>query len=336
MDKKEINEIMALWGETPLKVKEKRGVYRVTTTQGERCLKEVTGKVDRIIFMIDAMDYVKQQGFKRFADCLPALDGNMVVKHNSSSYLVQEWLEGKEPDYRNGYAIARAAETIAMFHRAGRGFFPKPSCKAKNKLGRWPKKLAKKADQLEHYLCMAESSSHPSRFEKILIKYGNWLRYHARESLIKLKNSKYQELVAAAREGGSLVHGDTAVRNFVMINGVVYLIDFDSIAIDIPVTDLWRLLRRTLRRQQWDIHLVEKILDSYRRCFSLNRREKEVLLAFLEFPEKPWRIAKEYYEKRLEKGWSEEDLVEKLSDFLNQHQEIDEFLEDFRRSIEQC
>lgn len=334
MDTKEINGIMALWGESPLKVKEKRGVYRVTTTRGERCLKEVTGKVDRILFMIDAMDYVKQQGFDRFANCLPALDGNMVVQYNSSSYLVQEWLDGQEPDYRNGYAIARAAETIAMFHRAGRGFFPKPFCKVKNKLGKWPKKLTKKAEQLELYLSMAKSSSHPGEFEKILVKYDNWLINHARESLIKLKDSKYRELVAAAREGGSLVHGDTAVRNFVMINGTVYLIDFDSIAIDIPVTDLWRLLRRTLRREQWDVQLVEKILNSYRRCFPLNRREKEVLLAFLEFPEKPWRIAKEYYEKRLEKGWSEKDLVEKLSDFLNQHQQIDRFLKDFRRSIE--
>lgn len=331
MDSKEITTILSKWGEIPQKISMKRDVYKIKTDKGKRCFKKFNSNIDRLLFMVDAMNYVEQNGFNLLPRCIPSLDGKFVVEENGIYYLVQEWLDGKEPDYRNDDEIALAAESIAMFHKASKGFTPNAGYKAKNKLGKWPRKLEKKAADLEFYLNLAKDASKPTEFEQELMKYGGWLVNHARESIKKLHTSKYGELVAEASNEYTLVHGDTATRNCLVHKGKVYLIDFDSLAIDITVADLWRLLRRTMRREQWEIKLVDKVLTSYNKQKPLETEELEVLGAFLQFPEKPWRTAKEYYERRNSDDWNESKVTKKMINFLKQHKEIDKFYAQFEK-----
>jgi CotS family spore coat protein len=333
MNIREISCLMGLWGENFIEARTMRDVYQVTTDQGIRCLKEVTGHVDRVLFMTEALNYVYGHGFTRFARCLHSVQGNMVEEHQGRFFIVQEWLEGREPDYRNSAHMILAAETIALFHRAGTGFVPATS-KVKNKLGKWPQKLEKKYQELKVFLDAAQGTESPSSFEKVLLRYGKWLHKRGRESIKRIKKSKYRKLVNEAVHKGALVHGDTAARNFILKDNIIYLIDFDSMAIDINIADLWRLLRRVLRRDQWDINLANNMLEAYCRYLPLKAENREVLLAFLYFPEKPWRIIKEYYTKKDGAGWNESSLTERLQEYCHRQEKIDRFLRDFQKTLE--
>ncbi|ATW27011.1 CotS family spore coat protein [Candidatus Formimonas warabiya] len=333
MDRDKMISILQWWEETPQEIKAVGDVYQVDTGRGKICLKEVTGSMDRVLMMMDAMNYVKSRGFSLMAPCIPARDGRMVVPDHQTYYFVQEWMEGREPDYRNAGDMSLAAEAVAQFHRASIGFTPGKGYQAKNKLGKWPQKLKEKTDDLKKFLHLARSVPQPKELEREFREHGDWLLDQAAESTDRLAQSRYQDLVEEARDWGTLVHGDTAARNFVLFQEKIYLIDFDAIAIDIHVTDLWRLLRRTLWRNHWDMSLTARVLKAYGKFVPLESKHMEVLLAFLQFPEIPWRIVKEYYEKKHEHFWNEPYLTEKFAYYVHQYREIERFLKAFAAMI---
>ncbi|MGI6685099.1 MAG: CotS family spore coat protein [Bacillota bacterium] len=329
MDTSEIILILHQWGEIPQEIKMVRGIYRIKTAQGIRCLKKGKKNMNRLLFMIDGIKYVEGRGFSDLAHLLPAQNGKMAVVHQGSYYYLQEWLEGRELDYTNREDMSLAAEALGRFHRASIGFIPRQGYEAKNKLGKWPKKLKAKSEDLRKYLNLANDKDNSSHFDEILREFGSWLLYHAEESIERLNQSHYQDLVDEAKDWGGLVHGDTAARNFIRIGNKVCMIDFDAIALDVFVTDLWRLLRRTLSRGQWEIALADEILGAYNRYVPVEQRHREVLGAFVQFPEIPWRIIKEYYERENKTACQELALTERLKNYLGKHREIDSFIKNF-------
>jgi len=329
MDTSDIIRILAHWGETPQEIKIVRDVYRIKTFNGLRCLKEGRKNMHRVQFMMDGMNYVKGRGFTDMAYCIPAKDGSMFIPYKNSYFFLQEWLEGDELNYLNRDDMLLAAETIGRFHRASIGFTPKQGYEAKNKLGKWPKKLKEKRLDLKRYINIANEKDEPGNFDRKVILFSDWLLGHSLESIEKLNDSCYRDLVDEARDWGSLVHGDTAARNFIRLKNRMCLIDFDAIALDVNVTDLWRLLRRTLSRVRWELSLAEQILSAYNKYVPMDSRHKGVLGAFLQFPEIPWRIIREYYEWDDKTVHHELYLTERLENYLDQHREIDSFIKEF-------
>jgi len=329
MDTGDIRLILTKWGEIPREIKMVRDVFWIKTAQGVRCLKKVNKSINRIMFMLDGIKYAESRGFSDFPRYLPAKDGEMVVSHRGAHYYLQEWVEGRELDYQDREDMKLAAETLGRFHRASIGFVPSQDYPAKDKLGKWPKKLKGKTEDLRRYIDSAEDSDNSPGFLQVVAQYGDWLLYHAEKSLERLMQSQYQDLVNEARDWGGLVHGDTAARNFLRSGNKVYLIDFDAIALDVFVTDLWRLLRRTLSRTGWETALAEEILCKYNRFVPVEARHREVLGAFLQFPEIPWRIMREYFERPDKTIRYELFLTERLENYLAQHREIERFLKKF-------
>lgn len=288
--------------------------------------------MNRIQFMMDGMNYVKNRGFADMASCFPAKDGRMIIPYKKSYFFLQDWLEGDELNYLRREDMILAAEAIGGFHRASIGFTPQYGYEPKNKLGKWPKKLKDKRLDLKRYINIANEKDEPESFERKVILFSDWLISHAEKSIEKIDNSHYPDLVDEAKDWGSLVHGDTAARNFIRLKNRVCLIDFDSIALDVNVTDLWRLLRRTLSKVGWELSLAEEIIGAYHKYVPVEPRHREVLAAFLQFPEIPWRIIREYYELEDKTLHHELYLTEKLENYLNRHREIDSLIKDFNLS----
>ncbi|MCR6545317.1 CotS family spore coat protein [Dehalobacterium formicoaceticum] len=329
MDHHDIKCILSNWGESPLEMSQVRGVYRIKTGQGMRCLKEGRKSLQRAQFMMEGMAFVQKRGFAQLANCVPTPEGSLVVPYQGSYYYLQEWVEGRELDYLNREDLLGAAKTLGCFHRASIGFTPQKGYEAKNKLGKWPKKLQDKSKDLERYLNVARTKANPDGFDRKVMLFGEWMLNHARVSVKNLADSHYADLVDEARDWGSLAHGDAAARNFIRQGRELVLIDFDAIAMDVNITDLWRLMRRALSRNNWEMELATEIMDSYDQFVPLESRHKEVLGAFLQFPEIPWRLLREYYEKENRTPQHDLYLTERLENCLDQHRAIDKFLKNF-------
>ncbi|MHB8170548.1 MAG: CotS family spore coat protein [Thermincolia bacterium] len=332
-EKRKLKDILVHWELVPVKVKGVRDIYQVKTAVGVRALKHIKEKEEKIGFIATALQHVADQGFTKMAGLVPTRDGMPYLVRDGEYWVVNPWVEGYEPKYVKGEEMARAASTLAEFHKATVGYYPPEGIKPKNKLGKWIKKLESKAADLNHYRRMVDGKAELNPFDKEFLAKAEWLCQKTQESIEALKKSAYLRLCNQynPRKGYPLCHGDTAARNFVMTkDGVAHLIDFDSLAVDLRVVDLWRLLRRTLRKAKWEAALAMQMIDSYNRVYPLSKDEYKVLYALFLFPEKPWRVAKEYYEKEGTKGgWNARRLTEDLKFYLGQQADYEKFLGHF-------
>lgn len=291
-----------------------RGAYKVITSDGVKSLKISGEKSEKINFIYDAQCYLYENGFHNMAPLIKTSSGTPFYKHKKEVYILTPWIEGSEPSYKNITHLQMTAFTLAEMHCKSMGF-NKRNEKYQGKYGKWPKKLAEKQKELVMYKKLAENGD--QEFDRLFLEHSDWLISRTQQAIRLLNEASYKKLVSDAKSNnGYLCHGDTAVRNFILKENEIYFIDFDSMAHDLPVVDLWRLLRRTLRRNKWSADFINAVIAAYEQNRKLSREEKEVLFALLTFPERAWRIAHKYYEKRKESDWSAEKHFKKLRKFV--------------------
>lgn len=291
-----VASLMERWGLEVLTKELVRDVYRVHTPAGDFCLKKVKEKPAKLQFIAEVHRQLKQKQFTRMAGFIPTLDGEKYLDLGGEKYILTPWLSGEEPSYLNSRQMAAAARALAEFHQATADLTLNANEGAKIKLDKWEKKLKRQLIELVDFCSQAESSSRPDEFDLLLREHGSWLGQQALAACQLLTASPYSVLVQQYQGKLPICHGDTAARNFLIDSqGAAWMIDFDSMAVDLPVVDLWRLVRRTLRKNEWKVESAENILLAYRQVRPLTREELQVLHAFLHFPERPWRMAKRYY-----------------------------------------
>ena len=125
--------------------------------------------------------------------------------------------------------------------------------------------------------------------------YGPMMK-KASDSRRLLLSSEYPRLEEEARKVGSFIHYDVAARNFIIQDGKAYLIDFDYCARDLPLVDLMRLMKRSLKYGNNAENKLKVIIEGYGRIYPMSKEQWEVLHALLLFPQKYWRLAQRYFQ----------------------------------------
>ena len=109
-----------------------------------------------------------------------------------------------------------------------------------------------------------------------------------------------------------------------MTSAGVATTNFEHAYSGIPVTDLYDFLRKTMEKNQWNIQLGHKMLDTYNRILPLSSAEMEYLAVCIAYPEKFWKVANSYY--RSSKAWVSAKNIEKLEMAILQVKNKQEFL----------
>jgi len=309
------------WGLSVKRLTAVRSAWKVEAEEGVFACKFSRSQPERLALLPEAQQFLLDHGFQRFAQLVPTRKGQWLVEVEGKACLLTTWVYGEEPNYYRQRDLLAVSRALGQFHHSSCSFPARRVGQGKDKLGKWPRKLKKKAEELNELLERARQEGTRDLFSIILLTRQNWLMTMAREAVAALESSAYRQLVAACQEQGlaPLCHGDTAMRNFLLrMNGgqtEVWMIDFDSLAVDLPVADLWRLFRRSLRRNYWSAPLAFAMLRNYHRERRLSREEIEVLTALLTFPEKEWRLARAYYREL--SGLSPRDKCQWAGDLLD-------------------
>ena len=328
MRRKKVYDAIKIWGLKAKKVRRFKGLFKIWTDKGLYCLKPVKDNRARLYFFNSVIKHIQSQGFQRLTPYIPTVEGEPYGVYDEESFILIPWIDGKQIRYRSAKEIIGAAKLLAQYHNAVEGYQAEPGIKVKDKLGKWPEKLAKRVGDIEYYIQLARSEG--TEFDNYFLENADWILADTTKSFVELRDSEYYQKVEEAKEKGHICHGDPAKRNFLIDKrDQLYLIDFDSMKRDIFITDVWRLLRRTLSRDQWDIHLVDQILESYQEMRSLDQAEYKLLWIYLKFPEKIWRTLRKFYEKRGREGWSYDKLFKKLRKLVEQNQSRAAFLKEF-------
>lgn len=311
-------------------IKANKGIYYLRTNKGERCLKKINYGPQKLLFVYGAKEHLIKNGFKKVDRYFLNIDEEPYAIVNEDLYTLSEWLGGRECDFHNIDEVKLAAKSLAMMHEASKGYEPPENSKLKSDLGRWTQLMAKRVKSLDKMRDMLRKKSSKSEFDVIYLKSMDFYKDMGQKALRNLEGSSYYELCAISERDKSFCHHDYTYHNIVLNeDNDVYVIDFDFCKREVRTFDISNFMIKVLKRVDWDINYARAIIDSYNSVSELNNAEYKVLFAYLQFPQRYWRLANRYYYNEV--SWGQNTFYNKLQGIVDEREKYLKLLDEYEK-----
>lgn len=272
-----------------------RAVYKIVTDKGVKCLKKVYYYEDDLLFIYSVIEWLNSRGIycPRF---ISTKNGLKFVKYCNNLFILTDWIEGRKCDYNNLDDIKAIAENLGKIHKCSKGFYPVDGSKLR----------VTDKDYLysynKHFLQLLELSNTAFRirdkFSKIYLENFDYNLYKARESIYILSKIDFSKNIGDDVSRNAICHLDYVNKNIIFSeDNNLYVIDFDRAMIDMPVHDINVFLKRILKREKtsWNFDVFLSAIESYEKIRKLSYDEYMLLYAMLMFPQKYWKVSRDYY-----------------------------------------
>ncbi|MGL5086095.1 MAG: CotS family spore coat protein [Clostridium sp.] len=310
-------------------IKANKGIYYLKTNKGERCLKKINYGPQKLLFVCGAKDHLINNGFKGVDKYYLNIDGEPYALVNEDLYTLSEWLDGRECDFHNIEEVKIAAKTLAKMHEASKGYDPPENSKLKSDLGRWPHLMAKRIKSLDKMRDMVRKKHNKNNFDLLYLKSMEFYKEIGKKALNTLEESNYIELCQVAENDKNFCHHDYTYHNIIIDkNDDVNIIDFDYCKREIRTFDISNFMTKVLKRVNWDMEFAKAIIESYIEVAQLKDEEYKVLFAYLQFPQRYWRLANRYYYNEV--NWGQNTFASKIEAIIKEQEQFLGFLESFK------
>ncbi|MCR4944097.1 MAG: CotS family spore coat protein, partial [Clostridium sp.] len=305
-------------------LKANKGIYYLKTNKGERCLKKINYGPQKLLFVYGAKEHLVKNGFENVDKYFLNTDGEPYALVNEDLYTLSEWLDGRECDFHNIEEVKIAAKTLAKLHEASKGYDPPDNSKLKSDLGRWPHLMEKRIKSLDKMRDMIRKKSVKSDFDILYLQSMEFYKDIGKKALDTLNSSEYESLCAKAEEEKSFCHHDYTYHNIILNGKDVHVIDFDYCKREVRTFDISNFMIKVLKRVDWNISFARDILNAYNSVSKLSDEEMKVLYAYLQFPQRYWRLANRYYYNEV--NWGQDTFASKLQSIVNEQEKYLKFL----------
>jgi CotS family spore coat protein len=265
-----------------------RAVYKVSHKGIDYCLKKVYFPVGELLFVYSAVEWLYRYGIK-VPRILSTINQSRYVSYENMLFILTPWIEGEKCDFDSVKHTLLTSGTLGKIHDVSKGF--KPILGSEEKLGcsNLYSSQSKHFDNLKTYCNLA--FKHNDTFSKIYLD-------NMESSFLLAKTAN--DISSTIKENNlskSLCHNDYVSKNIIVSNNDVWLIDFDKCKYDYCSLDISYCLRRLLRRDttKWNVDLTINFLQEYEKYNPLTLDDYKYILAYLAFPQKYWKISRDYY-----------------------------------------
>lgn len=318
----------------PVKFKDtdkQRAVYRIETDSSPKCLKKVYYDEGNLLFVYSAMEWLYRHGIY-IPHLLPTIPGGRYVTYKKNLFILCDWIDGRKCDYDLDEDICAASRNLGKIHKLSAGFKPIKSSFTRRENPDWYRTFHKRFLNLCQFSNLAYKYN--DEFSSIYLQSFDYFFLRAKHSVYLLNKLDLSELSSPLNDN-TICHLDYVNKNLIFAcTGELYVIDFDKCRIDIPVHDLGTFLKRILKRKttSWDFSILNMTLQNYQKERKLSITELVALYAYLEFPQKYWKISRDYYNNRdvCSKGM----FISMLDKTCQQKDDHDEFCTRFEDYIE--
>lgn len=293
--------------------KDKKAVWWIQTPSGLKVLKKISNSESTLKYILSAIRHLTQNGI-----LIPAVnktkDGRDFVNINDTCYVFLDAIDGKNPTYSSQHLAAITRE-LARFHKASAGFNPPPDTKPKNHLGTWIDDYQQQIEDMNNFYKNELAKKAADPIGKTVIEEFPYFYSRAWKAIEGLKGEEYSAWVNKVKITGCLCHQDFAAGNLILTStGKLYVLDTDSITIDIPARDIRKLLNKVMKKSgKWDPELTKKIFGYYQSENPLTRDEWKVVGLDLLFPHLFVGAINKYYYQR-DKEWSAGKYLERIKE----------------------
>lgn len=303
-----------------------RKVFILVTDRGNKILKKTFCSEDELVFMYEAINYLRKNGFSKIMNLILNKSGHIYTRWGEDTYIVMDLLEGREADYNNPVDITITADSLSEMHKASKGIKVSknsPRLGGYRLLGEFRDKL-KSMEEMYDIIGRCENKS---EFQEVFLKNFEAYRDDMIKSLSILKIHDYEDL---CRDTDSYVlcHNDLAYHNILIRNNEGWFIDLDYSIVDIRVRDICNFINKAAKYSCYNFDNVKMIMKEYQKQEPLTEKELRVLYGLLYFPEGFYSLIDSYfYQKKL---WEYDSFMYKINKKVEDIDERHEMLDSFR------
>ncbi|MCX7924099.1 MAG: CotS family spore coat protein [Clostridia bacterium] len=309
--------------------KDKKGVWWVQTPEGYKILKKISNSEDTLKHILHAVKHLSRNDIR-----IPAVnktrDGKDYVNISGTCYVLSDAVEGKTPSYDVPRELEAVVKELARFHEASKGFTLLAESKPKYHLGTWVEDYTQQVEDMNKFYKIEVAQKNSNAVGKVVIEEFPYFQERAQRAIDGLKGREYREWVDEAAREGSLCHQDFAAGNLLLAPaGKVFILDTDSITVDIPARDIRKLLNKIIKKHgKWDIELVKRVLGYYHAENPLTTSQWKVVMLDLMFPHLFIGAMNKYYYKR-DKEWTNEKYLKRIKEMCALEKTITPVLDNF-------
>lgn len=265
-----------------------RAVFKVTSDNKNYCLKKVYYDEGNLLFVYSAMEWLYRNNIL-LPKLLPSIDNNRFIYYDDMLFILTPWVEGEKCNFDSLIDIRLSIKTLAKLHKCSKNFKPILGSTNRTGLDDYYLSINKHFNDILETANLA--STYKDKFSRLYLdNLDNNL------SLAKL-SLEIASSIDNTNLNVSLCHGDYVNKNILINNDDVWIIDFDKCKIDYCAHDLAYFLRRLLKRSttNWNPALTIDIINTYNKFNNLTQSDLKYILAYLAFPQKFWKISRDYY-----------------------------------------
>jgi len=313
--------------------KQKKGVWWVETTDGMKILKKHPNSEPMLQFLLSAVAHLQSKGM-HIPRVNETIDGSLYVKINDTCFILLDAAKGVNPDYRKPEELNALVREMGRFHLASEGFIPPAESKVRQHLGNWRQDFSADAGRLKDFYNEEKNKPVHKEFGKIVQEvFPSFLR-RMEAAAAGLDGPEYAAWVNKIAANGGLCHQDFAAGNLLLdAAGTVYILDTDSLTVDLPARDIRKLLNKVMKKNgKWDPVLLENVIRAYQQANPLTIGEWAVLKLDLTFPHLFAGIMDKYYRRR-EKDWTEGKYLSRLKEMIAVERSLEEVLKKYDEII---
>jgi CotS family spore coat protein len=266
-----------------------RAVYKIVNCNTSYCLKKIYFGVEDLLFVYSAVEWLYRNGVN-VPRILPTKSRGRFVNYENMLFILTPWVDGEKCSYDNVQDVLDSSVNLAKIHRCTKNFEPIVGSCDRTGFEDLYQSLNKHFHQL--LLCSNLAFKQGDKFSKLFLQH-----FEGNLSLAKTA----VDISASIDNNGlekCLCHLDYVNKNIIFDSSRnLWVIDFDKCKLDHRVHDISYFFRRLLKRDntKWDFELAVNCLNLYEETFPLSLDEYKAILVYLSFPQKFWKISRDYY-----------------------------------------
>jgi len=266
-----------------------RAVYKVQYIDECYCLKKVYYSIKDLLFVYSAIEWLYRNNI-HVPRIIPTNTNSRFVNYNNMLFILTPWINGIKCDYDNIDHVLLCSTNLANMHKVGINF--KPICGSSMKEDYSPLSPS----IYKHYVSLLTFSNLAYKYNDLFSKL--YLEHFNSGSSLAKCSSEFAYDIKLNNLTRSLCHLDYVNKNIIFdTNNEIWVIDFDKCRNDYCAHDISYCLRRLLKRDstKWDFELAINFLELYDKVLPLSLDDYKYILAYLAFPQRYWKISRDYY-----------------------------------------
>ncbi|URZ16279.1 CotS family spore coat protein [Clostridium felsineum] len=326
---KMIKRILSNYDLKLVHIKKIRSIYKIKTETNTVCLKKISHEFKKVENGNYLVRELEKNEFHNLARYIATKEGKLIVSYKNLAFYLMEWVDGEECNLNDINEAVKAAKLLAKFHLATQKIDLHKIKLKKSNSKNWVNSFTKSIHDMEEFKKIIEGKKIKNKFD---FMYEDLIDTYYDRGLFSIKilnESSYFNIMKNFNFKKTVCHNSFYYQNIIKNKDMYYIIDLNSIIIDLPITDLGKMIRRLMSKNEymWDFEKAKTIIEGYNSVNKLSKDDIEIMLALIVFPHKFWKLGNKRYVKH--KNWSENKYINRLDKIVSNNKYENNFIQNY-------